>query len=276
MIDMELIKNSRFHELNVYFEALDGDNLTKQDRLMLQVAMVQRGGGILLSNCADRDQSTLLEKATRFQIELHSDLQYGDDEAAYSEILMDKFHHAKYAIAEYFFHNYTVLDRHEMIDKLFEINRRERFFEVLHEKPNSYLQPDLCYSIILSSLLGQFYVMLEDLDNAVSSIMNAAYFYGASIERNTLPSDERIKKFIHDDINKRTQKANEVRWQGHVEQQRRKYLELDKQRQKDLGKKQSIKDVAMWIYNNRNEFEVEYETIRDHLSKARKDIFTNA
>jgi len=77
-------------------------------------------------------------------------------------------------------------------------------------------------------------------------------------------------------INKRKAiKANEVRWQGHVEQQRRKYLEMDQERQSLLGKKLAIKDVAMWIYNNRNESDSEYETIRNHLSKARKGVFTN-
>lgn len=275
MIDIELIKTSNLSELNKYFEFLDKVNLTKQDRLILHVAMIQRGGGIILSNCVDENQSTLLSKSTRFQFELHADLQYGDDESVYSEILMDKFHYAKHAIAEYFLENYLVLDRHEMIDKLFEINKKEQFFKVLHEKPNSYLQPDLCYSIILSSLLAQFYVMLEDLDNAISSIMNAAYFYGASIERNTLPSDERIKQFIHDDITKRTRIANEGRWKGHVEELRNKYLELDKYRQSQLGKKLTIKAVATWIYDYHNEHDLEYETIRDHLSKARKGIFTN-
>ncbi|MDN5620360.1 MAG: hypothetical protein L0G63_07780 [Psychrobacter sp.] len=275
MINIELIRNSKLYEVNKYFETLEGTDLTKKDRLILHVAMIQRGGGIILSNCADENQSILLSKATRIQFELHADLQHGDDAAVYSEILMDKFHYAKCAIAEYFLENYSNLDRHEMIDKLFEINRKEQFFKVLHEQPNRYLQPDLCYSIILSSLIAQFYVMLEDLDNAVSSIMNAAYFYGASIERNTLPSDERIKQFIHDDINKRTQKANEARWQGHVEQQRRKYLELDKQRQSELGKDLTIKSVATWIYERHNQDDLEYETIRDHLSKARRGIFTN-
>ena len=89
-------------------------------------------------------------------------------------------------------------------------------------------------------------------------------------------SFEEIKEMGKDlYIKTKTLKAADARWQGHVEQQRRKYLELDRQRQSELGKKLSIKDVAMWIYNHRNEFKVEFETIRDHLSKARKGEFTN-
>lgn len=105
--------------------------------------------------------------------------------------------------------------------------------------------------------------------------MNASFFYGANIQSSAPITEQQAQNLIDIDITRRTQRANEARWQGHVEKQRQKYLELDRQRQRDLGKKLSIKDVAMWIYNNRNEFEVEYETIRNHLSKARKGEFTN-
>lgn len=84
-----------------------------------------------------------------------------------------------------------------------------------------------------------------------------------------------ISEEISNYIKKRMATANEARWQGHVEQQRRKYLELDKLRQSELGKKVTIKSVATWIYEHHNQDDLEYETIRDHLSKARKGIFTN-
>lgn len=101
----------------------------------------------------------------------------------------------------------------------------------------------------------------------------ASYIYG--YEKRKLNDTNDFQKLLSHKRKEMAKKANDARWQGHVEQQRRKYLELDKQRQIELDKKLSIKDVAMWIYSNRNEFDVEFETIRDHLSKARKGEFTN-
>lgn len=76
-------------------------------------------------------------------------------------------------------------------------------------------------------------------------------------------------------IKTKTLIANDARWQGHVEQLRRKYLELDKSRQGSAGKKLTIKAVATWIYEHHNEHDLVYETVRDHLSKALKGEFTN-
>ena len=65
-------------------------------------------------------------------------------------------------------------------------------------------------------------------------------------------------------------------WGDSVENQRRRYLELDEQYQKDTGEKLKIKAMAWLIYNQgNNEFNMGFETIRDHLSKARREIFTN-
>ena len=110
--------------------------------------------------------------------------------------------------------------------------------------------------------------MQEEFDNKIEAINK--------IEQGKKDPDLNVINDAISAINKRKAiKANEVRWQGHVEQQRRKYLEMDQERQSLLGKKLAIKDVAMWIYNNRNESDAEYETIRNHLSKARKGVFTN-
>ena len=73
----------------------------------------------------------------------------------------------------------------------------------------------------------------------------------------------------------KNKKGNDARWKGSVESLRRKYLDLDTKRQSELGKKLTIKAVAIWIHDHHNPEELEFETIRDHLSKARKGIFTN-
>ncbi len=66
-----------------------------------------------------------------------------------------------------------------------------------------------------------------------------------------------------------------TRWENSVEQQRLKYLEIDRLYSKKLGRKTSIKDVAEFIYFNHNDFNMGFDTIRDHLSAARKGVFTN-
>ena len=93
--------------------------------------------------------------------------------------------------------------------------------------------------------------------------------------KNENSSFEAISKAISVENKQKSVIANQARWQGHVAQQRRLYLDLDQQRQVKLGKKSSIKDTAMWIYTHHNPLELEYETIRNHLSKARKGIFDN-
>lgn len=95
--------------------------------------------------------------------------------------------------------------------------------------------------------------------------------YGGAVTNKGFDPSE----YIESELSARAKKANEARWQGHVEQLRRKYLGLDKQRQSELGKKLTIKSVATWIYEHHNQDDLVYETIRDHLSKARKGEFAN-
>ena len=76
-------------------------------------------------------------------------------------------------------------------------------------------------------------------------------------------------------LSARNKIGGDTRWRGIVEQQRRRYLEIDQQHQKKTGSELSIQDMTVLIYNNNNEFNVTFETIYGHLSKARKGIFTN-
>ena len=65
-------------------------------------------------------------------------------------------------------------------------------------------------------------------------------------------------------------------WKGSVEKQRRRYLELDEEYQKNTGKILTLEGMAELIFNNgNNEFKMKFDTIRDHLSAARKGVFTN-
>ena len=167
------------------------------------------------------------------------------------------------------------MDRVSLGEQLYFINQDKDFLAVLAENKNTNFHPVIIFKALYTSILAQLYTLAEREDDALSSLMNASYFYGAEIQFSAPVTEQQAQSLIEIDISKRVQKANEARWQGHVEQQRRKYLELDKQRQSDLGKKLTIKSVATWIYEHHNQNNLEYETIRDHLSKARKGEFTN-
>ncbi len=99
----------------------------------------------------------------------------------------------------------------------------------------------------------------------------AVLIYGGVLVKGRFNPSE----YIENELSSRAKKANEARWQGHVEELRRRYLELYEHRQSELGKKLTIKDVAIWIHDYHNPDELTFETIRDHLSKARKGEFTN-
>lgn len=125
--------------------------------------------------------------------------------------------------------------------------------------------------ILLYRELGRWAFYNGAYETGISYNSVALLIYGgATAQTNFDPSE-----YIENELYSRAKKANEARWQGHVEKLRRKYLELDQSRQGNADRKPTIKAVAQWIYQHHNEEELELETIRDHLSKARRGIFTN-
>lgn len=221
------------------------------------------------------EMKSLLAKAVQVEAAIFYTCIARDYGFIYSQSRITGFHEARLFITKFFIENYKVMDRFSLGEQLYFTNQDKNFLAVLAENRNTVFHPVIIFKALYTAILAQLYTLADMEDDALSSLMNASFFYGAEIQSSAPITEEQAKNLIDFDVSKRTQKANEARWQGHVEQQRRKYLELDRHRQSELGKNLRIKDVAMWIYNNRNEFEVEYETIRDHLSKARKGEFTN-
>ena len=277
---MELL-NAEFNEVIQYAEKNTNNILSVDERLdfylrALEVSTKINVMGISqISTGYPNEIDTLLAKALQVEAAIFYTCIACDYGFTYSQPRLLGFSEARLFVTRFFIENYKTMDRMTLGEQLYFINQDKDFLAVLAENKNTNFHPVIIFKALYTSILAQLYTLAEREDDALSSLMNASFFYGAEIQFSAPITEHQAKNLIEIDISRRTQKANEARWQGHVEQQRQKYLELDKQREKDLGKKQSIKDVAMWIYNNRNEFEVEYETIRDHLSKARKGIFTN-
>lgn len=182
------------------------------------------------------------------------------------------------AIVENFLKNYLYKNEDEIFNDSRIIQGELLFFESIMRCEDAKTFYQLFCDFHINTTLARCYLHLDDY-RYHRNIMKAWLALGTFIERYMGYSKDdvinEVKKIIDKDVTQRTQKANEARWQGHVEQQRRKYLDLDKQRQSDLGKKLTIKSVATWIYEHHNQDNLEYETIRDHLSKARRGIFTN-
>ena len=277
---MDLL-NAEFNEVVQYAEKNAHNILSVDERLDFYLRALEASTKInimgmhQISTGYPNEMNTLLAKAVQVEAAIFFTCIAHDYGFTYSQPRMVSFDEARLFVTRFFIENYKTMDRFSLGEQLYLVNQDKDFLAVLAENKHTNFHPVIIFKALYTSILAQLYTLAEREDDALSSLMNASFFYGAEIQFSAPITEQQAKNLIEIDISRRTQKANEARWLGHVEQQRRKYLELDKQRQSELGKNLRIKDVAMWIYNNRNEFEVEYETIRDHLSKARKGEFTN-
>ncbi|KAA0912809.1 hypothetical protein [Psychrobacter sp. ANT_WB68] len=217
----------------------------------------------------------LLAKAVQVEAAIFYTCIACDYGFTYSQPRVIDFHEARLFVTRFFIENYKTMDRFSLCEQLYFTNQDKNFLAVLAENKNTVFHPVIIFKALYTSILAQLYALADREDDALSSLMNASFFYGAEIQSSMPITEQQAQNLIDFDISKRTQKANEARWQGHVERLRRKYLELDESRQGSADKKPTIKAVAQWIYEHHNEQELELETIRDHLSKARRGIFTN-
>lgn len=277
---MEIL-NAEFSEVIQYAEKNTHNILSVDERLDFYLRALEVSTKIdimgisQISTGYPNEINILLAKALQVEAAIFYTCIACDYGFTYSQPRMVGFNEARLFITRFFIENYKTMNRVVLGEQLYFVNQDKDFLAALAENKHTNFHPVIIFKALYTSILAQLYTLAEREDDALSSLMNASFFYGAEIQFSAPITEQQAQSLIEIDISRRTQKANEARWQGHVEQQRRKYLELDIQRQSDLDKKLSIKDVAMWIYNNRNEFEVEYETIRDHLSKARRGVFTN-
>ena len=194
----------------------------------------------------------LLAKAVQVEAAIFFTCIARDYGFTYSQPRIVDFHEARLFVTRFFIENYKTMDRISLCEQLYLANQDKDFLAVLAENKNTNFHPIIIFKALYNSILAQLYALADREDDALSSLMNASFFYGAEIQFSAPITEQQAKNLIDIDISKRTQKANEARWQGHVEQKRRKYLELYKQRQSELGKKLTIKFVATWIYEHHN------------------------
>jgi hypothetical protein len=273
--------NAEFNEVIQYAEKNAHNVLSIDERLDFYLRALEISTKINLmalfqtSTGYPNEIATLLAKATQVEAAIFYTCIAHDYGFTYSQPRIVGFSEARLFITRFFIENYKTMDRIALGEQLYFVNQDKDFLAVLAENKHTNFHPVIIFKALYTSMLAQLYTLAEREDDALSSLMNASYFYGAEIQFSAPVTEQQAQSLIEIDISKRVQKANEARWQGHVEKQRRKYLELDKQRQSDLGKKLTIKSVATWIYEHHNQDDLEYETIRDHLSKSRRGIFTN-
>ena len=273
--------STEFREILQYAENNTHNILSIDERLDFYLRALEASTKInimgihQISTGYPNEMNTLLAKAVQVEAAIFFTCIAHDYGFTYSQPRMVYFNEARLFVTRFFIENYKTMDRVELGEQLYYVNQDKDFLAVLAENKNTNFHPVIIFKALYTSILAQLYTLAERENDALSSLMNASFFYGAEIQFSAPITEHQAQTLIDIDISKRTQKANEARWQGHVEQQRRKYLELDKQRQSELGKDLTIKSVATWIYERHNQDDLEYETIRDHLSKARRGIFTN-
>ena len=270
-----------FYEIIKYAENNINNLLSVDERLdfYLKALNVSTKVNILgmsqISTGYPTEINNILVKASEVETAIFQSCIMNDYGFTYSQSRVVKFHEARLFITSFFIENYKKIDRFELGENLYKANQDKNFLGVLAENKNTFFHPIIIFKALYTSILAQLYILADREIDAISSLMNASFFYGANIQSSAPITEQQAQNLIEIDITKRTQKANEARWQGHVEKLRRKYLELDQSRQGNADRKPTIKAVAQWIYQHHNEEELELETIRDHLSKARRGIFTN-
>lgn len=271
-----------FHEIIRYVESNPETTLTISKRLDFYLRAMQvtteymQSALFQIAVGYDIDKKSILKKAAQVETAIFYSCIMCEYSFVYSQSAAKVFHDTRLIVVEYFIKNYKEFDRFELFNKLFQANKEKQFLKVLSENNRVILNPDIIFKALSHALLSQLYILVDDDCSAISSLMNASFFYGANIQSSEPIALERMQEIISHDAAQRARAANEGRWQGHVEQLRRKYLELDTSRHdKKTGKKPTIKAVSQWIYEHHNENDLELETIRDHVSKARQGIFTN-
>ena len=151
---------------------------------------------------------------------------------------------------------------------LSESENREFVNIILNHKKNTFLfmaaATILYREASLLAFANSHYYMAMRLHNLCKGLHSQMEFANLQFMEN-----------FKQELSRRNRKPNDVRWKGRVEKLRRKYLELDERRRNEMGNDISIKKVATWIHQYHNKEDLEFETIRDHLSKARKGVFTN-
>lgn len=275
LLDAEFSKVIQYAEKNTHNILSVDERLDFYLRALEVSTKINIMGISQISTGYPNEMNTLLAKAAQVEAAIFFTCIACDYGFTYSQPRMVYFNEARLFVTRFFIENYKTMDRVALGEQLYYVNQDKDFLAVLAENKNTNFHPVIIFKALYTSILAQLYTLAERENDALSSLMNASFFYGAEIQFSAPVTEQQAQSLIEIDISKRVQKANEARWQGHVEQQRRKYLELDKQRQSDLGKKLTIKSVATWIYEHHNQNNLEYETIRDHLSKARKGEFTN-
>lgn len=273
--------SEEFHEVIQYAENNKNTILSVDERLKfyLRALEVSTKINILgmhqISTGYSPKVKNILVKASNIETAIFQSCIARDYGFTYSQPHIVGFHEARLFVTSYFIENYKTMDRFAISEQLYKFNQDKNFLAVLAENEHVFFHPTIIFKGLYNSILAQLYILADKEEDALSSLMNASFFYGANIQSSTPITEQQAENLIEIDIAKRTQKANKARWQGHVEQLRRRYLELDKSRQGSADKKPTIKAVATWIYEHHNEQGLEFETIRNHLSKARKGIFTN-
>lgn len=160
--------------------------------------------------------------------------------------------------------SHLILDIEHKNNEVYELIKSHPKFQAIKYAIGIYLFKEIALLALRKSLF-----------NIAMHFYTQSHIFLTSLEHQNILNLRAFESKLADLKLKNAKAGGEARWGSHTEELRRRYLELDKKRQKQLGKKLSIKASATWICDHHNPEELELETIRGHLSKARQGIFTN-
>ncbi|TXD96535.1 hypothetical protein ES754_10380 [Psychrobacter frigidicola] len=167
----------------------------------------------------------------------------------------------------------STFDSLELLSKNFFL---EETHNILEDLVSKYEKKIWAWGILAAHIIMNRVLSLAAFANGHYQVSYLFHETAKETHLHTVFTNIHFMTALKNELSRRNRKSNDARWKGHVEQLRRHYLSLDEIRQGSSNKKQTIKAVAQWICEHHNDEQLELETIRDHLSKARKGIFTNS
>ena len=244
------------------FEILDGE--TKIEYLIKELELSFLSGSSSKVYGLDNEKAELLENV--LLIESHAycgTAQY----VINNDLDIEKYHsdlrELRIFVLKYFLNNYSKLYRKELYTNLINQHLNKFFCEI---PPHKEMGRVFVTDVFVHCLLAKAYLYVNDISNFLSSAMNASFLHGMAVEKGQSIHFVNLEQFLKQQTQNTMAQTARQRWGDKVEQQRQRYL----QHYKEKGFT-TYKACALWIWENDNPENLDFDTIKNHLSKADKE-----
>ena len=255
-------------DLFSYLESKEFANSSNENKLsyVAKLYSIDVPGVVCSSSCygLTANQIKLLEPVFKIEKEISMTLIHAYHHSQGTEFGEYIYHlkELRSLVAQYFLEHYKTLDRMDIYSNLSNLYK-DSFFNSIDDY---YKVKHIAFDSVLHTLLANLYIYLDDMPNFLASAMNASFRYGVFAEKlNSVSYDEMgdyLTQFTQYTMSQKSRK----RWGDKVDQQKQRYL----QHYKEKGFN-TYKACALWIWKNDNPENLDFDTIKNHLSKADKE-----